>query len=279
MSDRAGTACVWMHRVLIRSAATAVLCLSVATLVAFIAAAVISKWYWGYAFSRPGIDPAAVDVERVTTFTVVETFEADEGVGMRRFDPSSPWLNYVPADPNAIAKILTAARSDPYYNTTERVSAELIQSGAIFLRLPDATDLEQIERFYEQLRRSDVLVDSASGYRGEDRLNGILIEAERPDGTRILIASLKSGQVANDHYVYYELVFEPGDPYELISMTRFNYDLAGMEGMEWRGITLMLCVFTWPIAAFLAVAIVVIAEYPRGKRRPAMEAAAIAATR
>ena len=84
--------------------------------------------------------------------------------------------------------------------------------------------------------------DSASGdliSKGDGkRLEGIVVEAEDKNKQPYLFIAANGGQVSNDHYPYYEFLFEipknESTP-KLIANNRFFYEIAGVEGiLEWH---------------------------------------------
>jgi len=76
-------------------------------------------------------------------------------------------------------------------------------------------------------------------------MSGVAVDAIGKSGGRLVVLGLTGGEVSNDHRPYYEMVFgapTPNSPLEFIRGQRFFYDVAGMEGMEWYSIWLLLAV-------------------------------------
>lgn len=246
------------RRTITRAAVITVTCLAIATAVALFAGLITSKMYWGYTFDRPEIDPLALDVSEVTSFSQIAT---DDAGALRPVgdDDRTPTI-YRRDDPKVIWDLSYAPTLDAYYNINERVASALIANN-VLVELPEATDEARIAELHGWLAEDGVFVDNEPGYRAEDTLHGIVMEATHEDGARRMLVSLCSGEVSNDHRAFYELVYgfgEGADRPTLISKTVFYYDVAGMEGATWSGFFLMYCVLAWPIGLVVAVVIIAI---------------------
>ena len=65
------------------------------------------------------------------------------------------------------------------------------------------------------------------------------MEARTRSGSRLVFLSATGGQVSNDRYPCYEMVFErhpQSGQVTFIRGQRFFFDVAGIEGLEWFGI-------------------------------------------
>lgn len=106
----------------------------------------------------------------------------------------------------------------------------------------------QIERMPLDNR---IRVRSEPGCNTHERFRGLWMELEGQDNQRYLFVMADGGQVSNDHYPHYRLLYslEPNGKLTLVSNQLFYFDIAGMEGMEWDGIFELFTI----AAVFLAI--------------------------
>ena len=227
----------------LRRPAAAYLCASAAVvLLAFLGATTMSRIRWGYWFARPGLPGEIDDVARVNRIVAVTTEEGPEG---RSFA----------ADPGfSLPRALASARGDPYYCLEERILLRLEERGL----LPESASAEAggLSDLRRLIAETGVLAESEEGYDSGGSLRGVVVDAEDASGVRLLFVCARGGQVSNDHYPFYELVFRsdgPGGAPACVHGRRFFYDVAGCEGVEWYvlwpflaapGLALGLPVFT-----------------------------------
>jgi hypothetical protein len=107
-----------------------------------------------------------------------------------------------------------------------------------------------MDELHGLIEGSGALEMSDPGYRSSHQLDGLAVDAVDREGKRMLILAFRGGQLSNDHYPYYEMLFRaPQDParLEFVRSQRYFYDAAGMEGFEWYVI--------WPVLAVPAMII------------------------
>lgn len=105
--------------------------------------------------------------------------------------------------------------------------------------------LSGLPELYPLIRNSGLFAQSSPGYDSSARLRGVAVDAIGKAGDRLVVIGLTGGQLSNDHYPYYELLFgaqTQGSQLEFIRGQRFFYDAAGMEGFEWYVIWPMLAI-------------------------------------
>ncbi len=209
----------------------------IAIAVGFGGAAWTSKSIWNYAFDRPArlLGPSQVGIiESLTPLATKDgRFEID-----RDYD------------------IATKAKGDPseggYYNLDQRFLMMLDGAG----KLPSARNTlnaEKLTRYRDALNRCGVLVPSSPGYDSAKSLRGICSEFNDGHGSDLVFFGLRGGQVSNDHYPYYEILFDrtAGGDLKLIESQMFYFDVAGMEGMEWQGFFLIYALLGVPASLVL----------------------------
>lgn len=196
----------------------------IAIIAALAGAGAVSKLYWGYFFVRPGVPPRILDAEQYRTLTTFRSIpegpETATGLVAKK-DAAEP------------ARLLNLVRTESYDFSNLKVLEEVDRRGQISA-LPRMDDA-QVSALLELIKESDVLEEPKRGYDDEQWLNGLALEALQADGTRLLYIAAQGGQVSNDHYPNYQLLFEvvPNHPPRLVESTTFFNDVAGVEGMEW----------------------------------------------
>lgn len=193
-----------------------------------------SRYYWGYALRRPPVLREIREPRRILAVIPIRT-ETD-AEGHRRIVAHADY---------SLADSLTRAREDSYYNLHPRLLLALDERGA----LPEAvaTDLSAVPEMHALIRHTGILAKPEAGYPDADHLSGVAILAEGPSNRRRLFLGVSGRQAANDHYPYYEMLFESGGTggdgaFSYIRGHRFFFDVAGIEGMEWPAVWLTLAV-------------------------------------
>ncbi|MHC4092308.1 MAG: hypothetical protein ACYSVY_18895, partial [Planctomycetota bacterium] len=189
-----------------------------------LAGAIVSLNYWGYCFSRPGVDSRVEGFRKVARMSFVSTERQSSGQN-----------HFVHDLKESISKTMREGQRDPYYNLESRILFSLAERDL----LPDEAqpiDSERLASLYSLLEKTVALEIGESGYPWAKRLEGIVVEAEGPGQQQFLFVGVRGGEVSNDHYPYYEVLYSlpegDGEPVR-VSSKRFYFDLAGMEGWEW----------------------------------------------
>jgi hypothetical protein len=209
---------------------------------AFLAAVTISRIYWGYWLWRPSMDTRILEARRYVGFSFFGSGRADQGPP-----------GFVDLASETVPDALQSYRRDAYTSGWSRVLHMLDLQGKL-----DAIPLKRTVELHTLsglIQGSGVLVKPSPGYEESSTFtSGLALEAEGYDGRRLLFVGLFRGQVSNDHYPLYEILFEaaPGtDRFQLVSDTQWFIDIAGIEGLEWH----IMFVFFLPIslAVFLFI--------------------------
>lgn len=213
----------WGHRPSLKLiSSTAQLCF----IVAFVTSIVFSRYYWGYYFFRPDTFSELHDAKQVKSITRIMPLLSKE--------PGTPFNNFK-MDPRQIN--VPNAAEDPLSSATPRWRAErqLLQDNKIrgLVPLTSESVLKRLDLFIDQNRNSflphQLITDTPYG--------GVVEFTDDMDHTHFYL-SLAGGQVANDHFVYYEMLFDDMSVWDMPSKwLRFYYDVAGIEGSEWWVLT------------------------------------------
>jgi hypothetical protein len=213
--------------------------------VAFLAAVIVSKHYWGYYFSRPPLNERVARTRQVHAVTLVET----QGAG----GPS----RFVASPDQSLEATTRAARKHPYGFPSYRALVALADR-RLLPEAPAAVEAATLALAHAWIEATDLLVPGEAGYPHAKRLSGVLLELGDETGEPLVFVGVKSGELSNDHYAYYEVVLSVpsggGDP-RVLSATRFFYDIAGIEGAEWRVMWIVFAVLGNAITVPATVAV------------------------
>jgi len=205
---------------------------------AFFVSIAFSKTYWGYFFHRPAVLEELKDVTKVISIVPVTTEQT--AMGEYRFVIDHAF---------SIAEQIAYAEKRPYYNLDERILVYLDEKHLLPQKI--ATSLGPYTDFYDLLRETGLLARAQDGYPSAGLLRGVIVETRDRSGSQLVFLSLTGGEVSNDHYPCYEMVFEadPGSgQLTFINGQRFFFDVAGIEGVTWATV--------WLSASFIGVVVV-----------------------
>lgn len=207
---------------------------------------------WGYAFRRP---PILSEVRRLKSVASVVPCKSASDVNGHLI--AIPDLKY------DLNEQLEFGRHDSYYCLEQRVLLELDRRGT--LPAVVSADLTVFPDLHRRLSESGALAASSGGYDSAKGLRGVIV-GDLADGLRVVVIAAQGGEVSNDHYPYYELAFgasHAGDRLAYLNGQRFFYDVAGVEGLEWYAMWLIL----GPPALLVATIAWLILEAVRRARR------------
>jgi hypothetical protein len=204
----------------------------VMVVVTFLVSIGISKAYWGYFISRPALLSEVSEIVKVRSIVPFKTKSEDSGK-----------RTIVPDNIYSLSDRIAAGKKYGDDSLEERILIELERKSL----LPAAfeTTLDGLPELYPLIRGSGALAGSSKGYDSSAQLSGIAVDATDKSGSRLVVLGLTGGQLSNDHYPYYEMLFRGQKDAAELSLSRsqrFFYDAAGMEGFEWNVIWLYVSI-------------------------------------
>ena len=198
----------------------------------------ISKIYWGYFLFRPALLPEFRQIARVSALVPVETPDATH---------APPSL--VHCGDSTLAQDLAYAEESPYDYPAGRLLLSLRKRQLLPADFSPA--LFDFPPLLPLAQATGLMAASAPGYHSETFLRGMVVDAVDPAGVRLVFLGFHGGQVSNDHYPYYEMLFTaPAGSADLkyVRGQRFFFDIAGIEGAEWYVMGLGFSLLGVPIA-------------------------------
>ena len=210
---------------------------------AFIAAIGASKAYWGYFLFRPSLLAEFSNIAQVSALVPVETPDATT---------AAPTLVY--CGDSTLAQDLAYAEDSPYDYPAGRLLLALRKRH--LLPTGFSASLSNLPPLLPLAQASGIMTPSESGYESEKSLRGIAVDAVDSAGARLVFLGFHGGQVSNDHYPYYEMLFTaPPGSFDLkfVRGQRFFFDIAGIEGSEWYVMGLGFSLMALPLALVVLV--------------------------
>lgn len=220
---------------------------------ALIASPIVSKLYWGYFFARPSMDVRVADATRVLSLTKIgRAAESDVFVRTEQFDADE------------LVRIDQATHDEAFlYRAVRR----LYRAGLVTGSTPALSD-EDLQSIGRDVLASVDLVPGDRGYPHATRLWGVVIELHGPDTEPLLLITASGGEASNDHHPFYEFLFARRDHESgpLVSETRFFYDFAGVEGLEWYFLVPLFGMVGSTVTLALTIVVLVLLRLRSGRR-------------
>lgn len=240
----------------------------------FVASILISKSYWGYYFNPPELPEKVEDFEKVRSITPVSSIKRNDGTRIFKIDTSNSCIKDIQSGVENPQSNCNTGKCDTENCDSTRILLSLSEKGKLPKKTPYIS-VDKLNSLYNYLEKTELLYEGEPGYDGElvsdsasgdliskgdgKRLEGIVVEAEDKNKQPYLFIAANGGQVSNDHYPYYEFLFEipenESTP-KLIANNRFFYEIAGVEGiLQWHFIWMFFIVIGFilsiPIAFLL----------------------------
>ncbi len=236
----------------------------------------LSIWFstalWGYPFIAPDLPATVSEFDEILTITPFEA-QAEENA------PEGSPLTYQLAperlsDRNYLQPLgdsgyMGSTKCNTEYCHPSRILVQLVEQGSLTEVKPSLTPAQLLQA-EQQLRQTDLLLTTDGDY-AETVLweSGLIVEA-MADGQRHLFYAINAGQIENDHYPYYEIVFQQDSlatPLELVEMNQFFYEIAGIEGADFRAMWILFTMLSLPVSSVIAVCLYGIGQH-RDRAQP-----------
>jgi len=217
-------------------------------LTANIVIVVLSKSYWGFVFKRPAIFSEVASAYKIINASTVFTINKDD---QKQFI----------IDTVGIDDILYGRR-DPYYGNRDRVFMTFQDNAPkhgllynwheILIDESKKINTNTLEGIASIIYSLNFIEPGVSKWDTTKNIRGEIIEFVTEDSVKYYHAGLNGGQVANDHYPFYEILLVAKDnKIELIKKQKYFYDVAGIEGLEYSTIEPLITTFAFIILSIL----------------------------
>jgi hypothetical protein len=199
-----------------------------ATALSPVLGASMSKYYWNYSFWPPAMLPGIRSLEVVEQLTSVGS------------------LNPKQVQPGFLAvKILPSVdglqwNTDTELMPTDRILQSLIRR-EISITSSEPIPATMMNAIWNDVNDVGFLLDGAPERPNTKTLNGYVGIGKTGGGDRILFATVMGDEYTNDHFPYYELVYQIGErDLKRQDFQWFFVDIAGIEGMTWFSVAVPL---------------------------------------
>ena len=220
----------------------------------FVAAAAGMIWslsYWGFVFSPPGVDARVVGAREVR------------------------WVGHWVHQPGRTPPTVTAAGTDLDGWGGTSGDNHRIEVLADKPRAGEAVDSASAEAFRDVLTTQPKFDWGRVAPGSPREVQGMAAALVGPDGRDLLWLTSPRNATGGDHYASYELLLGPptvpGDDRTrpVLSMNRWYYDIAGIEGVTWWVVAAGLLPVGWLVTVPVSVAGTVAAGIVRRRRSAA----------
>jgi hypothetical protein len=201
-------------------------------------------WYWHYPVRPPALLRELRDVQSLRQLSSINDLDG------KTTATATPMTAVPPAS------ALQWNRPDSLLMPTERILEEFGKRNlAIGSQTPMSS--EQLASIWQALEDAKLLLDGNPGYPDAKSLYGYAGAAHLQNGSEILFTAVMGNEYANDHYPYYEAVFEQRpEGLVIINSLWFFEDIAGIEGARWYAVSVPVflllmpaMLIVWPIGS------------------------------
>lgn len=248
--------------------------------VGFLAAIFISKSYWGYYLNPPGLPQKIEEFEKIRSITPISSIKKNDDSRIFKIDTSNSCIKEIQSGIENLTTSCGTGKCNTEYCDNARILLSLSEKGKLAKKTPYISQ-DLLNSLYNHLEESELLYKGEAGYNGEfisdansgdliskadgKRLEGIIVEAEDKNKQPYLFIAVNGGQVSNDHYPYYEFLFEiskNNSTPKLIANNRFFYDIAGFEVIfVWYFIWIFFIVISFIISIPITFLVIQIKVY------------------
>jgi len=191
--------------------------LAAGLLVAFLGATTWSYRYWGYCFRPPSVSAYCEDIASVVSITKYSRHSRQAG-----FEPLLPRRELAWAYEHASPPLFPEHPEFRLLHALDKSSTSLLPDQ------PDAMHVDAASAIVDELQ-----IEAEFGH-------GLIVDARDRQGAQIILFS--GSTFPTDHRKYCEVVAKASSDGSLrrISSTSFNFDSAGLEGVGWLTIFLIV---------------------------------------
>jgi len=185
--------------------------------------------YWGYCYKRPTVFNEIKEATSIVSITdIIKSFEKD----------------YFSVELDTAVTKELYGRQDLYYGNFDRPIMVFQDNSSKYpdlyywFEIVNDTNKKitksELKIITNSIQSSNFLIQPKSKSYTEraNRFKGRIIEFKTENNNFYYIA-LKSGEVENDHYPFYEFLINTKNPNKIIKRQIFYTDVAGIEGFEY----------------------------------------------
>lgn len=219
--------------------------------------AIHSKMYWGYYFKRPVIFEqvkAALEIENASEVHTINVKDQKQFL--------------IDKEPK---KQILLGRVEPYYWNEDRIfmtfesrhtyRGNLTEWNSILNDSSQSISDCNLVQIRDIIYRDSFIENGSGNYFTHRDVFGPIVEFTTDKGDRFIYAGLRSDQIANDHYPFYEFLFaEENGKLKMLKRQKYYFDDAGREYEEfsfWEPVILILLT----LVELIAFALIILIRY------------------
>lgn len=209
-------------------------------IVSLVSGMLFSKLYWGYWISPPSVVPWVRDLQSA------------EGVVYVKCEPAKA-VSVKAVTEADLGEGASAYRETPWDYPGYQLLAAL---QATRTPIPqDGPIASRVEQVCDRLFRSGVVLEGDPGYQYARFVRGFLVVGRTRSNEPTVIWSAIGGEVSNDHHPVYDLQFAGSG--RLMRSHVYFEDVAGIEGLRWWVVSLLVFVVgvVFLVAAWVAISV------------------------
>ena len=204
--------------------------------VALIGGVAFSKYYWNYYFFRPDVFSEVLQAKQVSSLARLQQ-QKNPGP-YRHFEIDQRTLPLTMTMEERLSSNIPASRAEIQWLRDGKIKGQVTPM--------DANTLSEVDRFLDTIQISPLTSNSA---HATPQFHGSVVSFTTDKGEDRIYLTLDGVESGNDHYGYYEMLFANVSPLaQPLKQQNFNYDIAGLEGVEW-----------WSLAPLAAIGLFLVA--------------------
>ncbi|MGD1850688.1 MAG: hypothetical protein ACFCBU_08795 [Cyanophyceae cyanobacterium] len=208
-------------------------------LVITVAAIALGAWetykYWGYFLVRPAMLAEVDEIETVERWGGLEAYSRNPETGSLIIEARE---NYSWNSSVENAESYCAAASHMFWDHSCLYNQALLNLYQQQIVTPETSllDTAELDKWHQELVKTGMVRSPSPGWESSDSREGMIFLGRDAQDKPIAFVGIQGGQVENDHYPYYELIFRevegsPGE-WEVTAQRTFYIDIAGFEQMD-----------------------------------------------
>ena len=197
----------------------------------------LNNEYWGYPLKRPTVFKELKEASTIISITNIE--KLSDGKYFKSY-----------TDTTSTKRLF--GREDLYYGNLDRpimtfldranINGDLYDWYEISKNIDKKTSENELRLISNSIVKSNLLVKPSKGYESSgNRFSGRIVAFKTVDGETFYHVTLKSGEVANDHYPLYEILLSKSNSkFDILKSQHFYTDFAGIEGFEYSNLASLI---------------------------------------
>ncbi|MEM9771895.1 MAG: hypothetical protein AAF889_09935 [Cyanobacteria bacterium P01_D01_bin.73] len=203
------------------------------------AAIALGTWetyrYWGYFLVRPAMLAEVDEISTVETWGDLQAYSYIPGTETLKIEARE---NHSWDASLENAESYCKAASNIFWDHSCLYNQAFLNLSQRKILTPETSLLGtgELNKWHQKLMDTGMVRKPSPGWEGNDQREGMVFLGRDRQDKPIAFVGIQGGQVENDHYPYYELIFRevegsPGE-WEITAQRSFYIDIAGYEQLD-----------------------------------------------